>query len=167
MRAFRIAVIVVTTGLIAWLFTSQILALNAVKDEGQTVLLDLRPVDPRALMLGDYMTLAYAEERVPSGVSLGTLPPKGAFVMELDANNVASFKRLDDGAGLVPSEVKFNYTRTNRALTFGAPRFYFENGMAQDYEDARYGVFKVAPDGRAILVNLADDKFQIINPKPR
>jgi uncharacterized membrane-anchored protein len=63
--------------------------------------------------------------------------------------------------------VKFNYTRTNRALTFGAPRFYFENGMAQDYEDARYGVFKVAPDGRAILVNLADDKFQIINPKPR
>lgn len=166
MRLLRIAIIILTTLLIGLMFTSQIRTLNLIKSDGQTVYLDLRPADPRALMLGDYMQLRYAEERLPSGAKLKTIPPQGAFIMTLDDNNVAAFNRLDDGQKLAPNEVKFNYTRTYRSITFGAPRFYFQNGTAQDYEAARYGVFKVDGTGTAILVNLADDDREIIRPKP-
>ena len=167
MTLIRFAIIIITTVFILGLFGTQIKSLNAVKAEGQTVFMDLRPVDPRALMLGDYMRLRYAEERVPEGKSVKDLPPKGAFVMRLDDNNVASFVRVDEGKSLGEKEIRFNYTRTNRSLTFGAPRFYFENGTAEDYESARYGVFKVDETGRAILVNLAKDDFEIIRPKPQ
>ncbi len=167
MKLIRFAIIIITTVFILGLFGTQIKSLNAVKAEGQTVFMDLRPVDPRALMLGDYMRLRYAEERVPEGKSVKDLPPKGAFVMRLDDNNVASFVRVDEGKSLGEKEIRFNYTRTNRSLTFGAPRFYFENGTAEDYESARYGVFKVDETGRAILVNLAKDDFEIIRPKPQ
>lgn len=167
MKFIRIAIILLTTAVIGWMFSSQIRSLNIVKSDGQTVFMDLRPVDPRALMLGDYMRLRYAEERLPEGLKVNEIPPKGAFIMTLDANNVATFNRLDDGVALGPNEIKINYTRTNRSVTFGAPRFYFENGTAEDYEPARYGVFKVDKTGRAILVNLADDNRQIIKPKPQ
>ena len=167
MTLIRFAIIIITTVFILGLFGTQIKSLNAVKAEGQTVFMDLRPVDPRALMLGDYMRLRYAEERVPEGKSVKDQPPKGAFVMRLDDNNVASFVRVDEGKSLGEKEIRFNYTRTNRSLTFGAPRFYFENGTAEDYESARYGVFKVDETGRTILVNLAKDDFEIIRPKPQ
>jgi len=166
MKSLRVLVILLTTLMIGWMFTSQIRVLNGVKMDGETVFLDLRPADPRALMLGDYMRLRYAEERLPRDVEIDGIAPKGSFVMRLDENNVASFKRLDDGRALAKNEVKINYTRTHRSLTFGAPRFYFENGTAKDYEAARYGVFKVDDSGRAILVNLADEARQIIRPKP-
>lgn len=164
MKIIRLIIILFTTAFIAWLFASQIIALNKVREDGQTVYLDLRPVDPRALMLGDYMRLRYAEERVPEGMDIDDLPPKGAFVMTLNENNVGRFSHLDSKAKIASNQVKFNYTRTNRSLTFGAPRFYFENGTAETYENASYGVFKVSPAGKAILVNLADEEFKTLRP---
>ena len=44
------------------LFGSQIIELEGIKKDGETVFLDLRPADPRALLLGDYMALRYTEE---------------------------------------------------------------------------------------------------------
>lgn len=164
MKTIRLIVILLTTAFIAWMFGSQILALNEVRDEGQTVYLDLRPVDPRALMLGDYMRLRYTEERVPEGKDIDDLPPKGAFVMTLNENNVGSVSHLESNARIASNQVRFNYTRTNRSLTFGAPRFYFENGTAETYENASYGVFKVSPTGKAILVDLADEEFKTLRP---
>lgn len=50
----------------------------------------------------------------------------------------------------------------SRGITFGAPRYYFQNGTAETYQGAEYGVFKVSPSGRAILVGLADSAFDEI-----
>ena len=71
---------------IAGLFGSQIKALENIKQTGDTVLLDLRPVDPRALMMGDFMALRYAEEvsqELPKDI-----PPSGQFVLLVGDNNV-------------------------------------------------------------------------------
>src|SRR3546814_7520410 len=43
----------------------QVLQKQRVLDDGRTVLLALRPVDPRSLIQGDYMVLRYAEALVP------------------------------------------------------------------------------------------------------
>ena len=147
---------------IAGLFGSQIKALEAIKQDGETALLDLRPVDPRALMMGDFMALRYAEESprdLPKDIT-----PKGQFVLKLDENRVGTFVRVDDGSALSESEVKINYIKQKRGVTFGAPRYYFQNGTAESYEAGEYGIFKIAPSGRAILVGLADEKFKRIEP---
>jgi len=51
-------------------------------------------------------------------------------------------------------------------VTFGAPRYYFQNGTAETYENADYGIFKVSPKGRAVLVGMADKQFkEILQPE--
>jgi len=148
-------------GMIAF-FGSQITALENIKKDGEYVLLDLRPADPRALMMGDFMALRYVEERanrLPKG-----LPPSGQFILSLDENKVGRFKRLADEAALGPEEVRINFIRRKRGVTFGAPRYYFQNGTARAYEGADYGIFKISPKGRAVLVGLADESFKKIEP---
>lgn len=147
---------------IAGLFGSQIQTLETIKIEGETVLLDLRPVDPRALMMGDFMALAYAEER-PASLRRD-LTSSGQFILTLDENKVGRFSRVSEGGDLSPNEVRINYIRQRRGVTFGAPRYYFQNGTAETYEQADYGIFRVSPSGRAILVGLADEDFKEIKP---
>jgi len=162
MRGLRYGLLALGALGIAALFGSQILALEAIKTDGETVLLELRPVDPRALMMGDFMALRYAEERpmsLPNAV-----PPSGQFILTLDENKVGNFSRVSDGAALSDSEVRINYIKQRRGVTFGAPRYYFQNGTAKTYEQADYGIFKIAPSGRAILVGLADENFEKIEP---
>ena len=68
-----------------------------VVDNGQPILLKLRPVDPRSLMQGDYMVLRYSAEVFPDVAQATNLPRRGAFIVKLDADNVATYSRLDDG----------------------------------------------------------------------
>ena len=48
---------------IAGLFISQIKDLENIRRGGEKILLDLRPADPRALMMGDFIALRYVEEK--------------------------------------------------------------------------------------------------------
>ena len=162
MSVLRYGLIALGGVAIAGLFGSQIKALEGIKETGQTVLLDLRPADPRALMMGDFMALRYVEER-NTGVSKNKeLAPSGQFIMKLDKNNVATFVRVADDKALAADEIKINYIRQKRGVTFGAPRYYFQNGTAKTYEAGEYGIFKISPSGRAILVGLADENFKTI-----
>ena len=162
MRGFRYGLIALGALGIAGLFGSQIMTLEEIRAEGRTVLLDLRPADPRALMMGDFMALRYAEER-PMGLP-DDLSPSGKFILTLDENKVGSFSRVEDKDALSETEVRINYIKQRWGVTFGAPRYYFQNGTAELYEQAEYGVFKVAPSGRALLVGLADEDFNTIEP---
>lgn len=147
---------------IAGLFGSQIKALEDIRQNGEIIFLDLRPVDPRALMMGDFMALRYAEEisrNLPADSA-----PKGQFILTLDENRLGTFDRVSDGSDLAANEVKINYVRQKHGVTFGAPRYYFQNGTASTYQGADYGIFKLAPSGRAILVGLADENFEKILP---
>jgi len=160
MKILRYAGIAIgALGIIA-LFSSQITQLERVKKRGAVVLLDLRPADPRALMLGDFMALQYVEER--SRHLPDELPASGQFIMTLDENNVGTYARLADEANLAPNEVRINYIRRKHGVTFGAPRYYFQNGTAKTYENAEYGIFRISPEGRAVLVGLADEAFVVI-----
>ena len=60
--------IIIVAGLVltGLFFASQIRALETLKSDGDTVLLKLRPVDPRALMMGDFMALAYDWQALPT-----------------------------------------------------------------------------------------------------
>jgi len=163
MKAFRFGLIFCGALGTTLLFGSQIKALEDIRKNGDVVLLDLRPVDPRALMMGDFMALAYDAEQSP--ILPKELPPKGQFILKLDDNRVGRFQAVANSTPLGPDEIIINYIRARRGVTFGAPRFYFENGTAELYEPSRYGIFKVSPSGRAILTGLADESFVQIIPQ--
>lgn len=139
---------------------------------GRTVLLELRPVDPRSLMQGDYMELRYTEALVPAAAEAPALD--GRIVIALDGDGVATFRRFDDGRDPAPDEQLLRYRRRaaiglqrspDAAEVFiGAESFLFQEGHAEAYEDARYGILKVAPDGSSVLAGLADAGRRPIRP---
>ena len=137
-----------------------------VVDHGQAMLLDLRPVDPRSLIQGDYMQLRYAEPLFPTVASRASLPGRGTFVVRLDNDNVATFSRLDDGSRLEPNEARLKYKLrdTTGAIRLGAESFFFQEGQADIYSNARYGVLHVDADGNSVLVGLAGDDKAILRP---
>ena len=135
-------------------------------DDGRVVLLDLAPVDPRSLMQGDYMALRY---RIARDVQQqdADKAQDGRAVLALDARGVATFRRIDDGAPLGPDEVRIRYRVRRGAAKFGTDSYFFEEGRAGDYGRARYGEFRVAPDGDAILTGLRDEQLKVLGAARR
>ncbi len=126
--------------------------------EGTSVLLRLRPVDPRSLLQGDYMALAYAIEADLAKLSL---PEKGRLVVRLDKHDVASFERIDDGTPLAANEHYLVFTNSGRPRV--APHsFFFEEGTGSQFSGAEYGELKVDAKGNALLTHLRDGAFHRI-----
>lgn len=123
--------------------------------EGKVVLLELAPVDPRSLMQGDYMALDFGAARVlRDRYQQGKLPQDGRVVLRLDSRGVGSFQRIDQDAPLAPNEVALRYRIRDQQPRFGTNAFFFQEGEAERYASARYGEFRVAADGEAILTGL-------------
>lgn len=123
--------------------------------EGKVVLLELAPVDPRSLMQGDYMALDFAAARVLRDQhEQGKRPQDGRIVLRLDPRGVGSFQRIDQGTPLAPHEVVLRYRIRDRQPRFGTNAFFSQEGTAERYSAARYGEFRVAADGEAILTGL-------------
>ena len=137
-----------------------------IVERGQAVLLDLRPVDPRSLMQGDYMALRYSDSAFPQTSEKSGLPRRGAFIVELDERNVATFSRADDGRELAANEVRLKYKQVDSSgrIRLGAESFFFEEGQAPQFVNARYGVLHVDAAGNSVLIGLADADGRVISP---
>lgn len=162
-KHIRIIVILVALAAILFKFITGITAMNQIKDEGETLLLKLRPADPRALMLGDYMALAYDRSAFPK--SSQDLAPQGTLLLERGAHNVGTYSRIDNNPKMINTEIRVKYALKSNRADFGSARYYFQEGTAKPYEDAEYGIFKVSPSGHMILVALADEDYKIITAK--
>jgi len=123
--------------------------------DGRIVLLELAPVDPRSLMQGDYMALRFKVADVAFGRGKAKEGLRdGRMVLTLDPRAVGSFARFDDGTTLNPDEVRMLYRIRNQNPKFATNAYFFQEGTARLYQDARYGEFRVNPKGDAILTGL-------------
>ena len=143
------------------LVNASILSRERLIEEGRVVLLDLAPVDPRSMMQGDYMALQFRVAR-DGFAQVETGAGDGRLVLAQDARGVASFRRIDDGAPLAADEVRMRYRVRHNALKLATNAWFFEEGHDRDYAKARYGEFRVAPDGEAILTGLRDESLQTL-----
>jgi uncharacterized membrane-anchored protein len=124
---------------------------------GRVVLLELAPVDPRSLMQGDYMALRFAAAVAAfGGGRTETQTADGHLVLRLDGRGVGEFARFDDGSSLAADEVRMRYRVRAGRPKFGTNAFFFEEGTADRYADARYGEIRVDAEGEAILTGLRD-----------
>jgi uncharacterized membrane-anchored protein len=124
---------------------------------GRVVLLELAPVDPRSLMQGDYMALNF---RIAGQVPRE--PPQGTMVVRLDEHKVASYVRVHAGEAVAPEEALLEYRVRSRGVRIVTDAWFFEEGRAGDFRSARYGEFRVRPDGVALLVALRGADFQVL-----
>jgi uncharacterized membrane-anchored protein len=131
---------------------------------GQPVFVELAPIDPRSLMQGDYMAINF---RVPddSELSERTLTwGRPHVVAQIDERGVAKLVRIHKPeAALAPGETRIELTPKNGRWTLVTDAWFFREGDGQRWSAARYGEFRVAPDGRALLVGMADGKLQPIS----
>jgi uncharacterized membrane-anchored protein len=166
MKKARLAVALVGLALILVLANWDIAQKRAVVADGRVLLLELRPADPRSLFQGDYMALALADATMPASTIIASLPYRGTVVLSLDENGVGRYVRLDDGTPLQADEIRVQYRRhqdwRGPRLDYGAQAFFFQEGDAKLYEDAKYALLRVAEDGGTVLTDLAgEDRMAI------
>ncbi|MEM7020300.1 MAG: GDYXXLXY domain-containing protein [Pseudomonadota bacterium] len=155
--------------LIATVFVLLMLNVSVYQNErlirsSETMLLELAPADPRSLMQGDYMRLRYA---IATSANRSSMPEakRGFLVIKLDSDRVAQFVRYHDGEVLEKDERLLRYHRDYSNMRIVPDSFFFQEGHAAHYEESRYGQFKINNSGKHLLVGLADEKFQPIEPK--
>jgi len=132
--------------------------------DGARVVLELTPVDPRSLMQGDYMALAYAVNRQARQMLPRTepVPSSGSvFVLQADARGVHQLVAVQPHAESRATEHIAMHTRLSaHAPVVGVDSYFFPEGRAAHFAQARYGEYRVSPSGQALLLRLLDANFQ-------
>ena len=158
----RKAIILITGLAILVLVNYSIYSRERLLTEGSVVLLRLAPIDPRSLMQGDYMALRFqVTNDLRSPVALDTAHD-GYAVVKVDERRVGTFARLDNGSPLAADEARMHYRVRNQQVKFATNAFFFQEGDAHLYSQARYGEFRVGGDGESILTGLRDEQLAVL-----
>ena len=128
-----------------------------IKREGEVVYLRLAPVDPRSLMQGDYMALRFAvadeiarDDEVRHRLRNGEM---ALAAVTLDDKRIATLANDPSQAS-----IRLRYRLRGGQIWLGTNAFFFEEGTAKRYEEAKYGEFRVDREsGEAVLVGLRSE----------
>ena len=122
---------------------------EALIANSETVFVELAPVDPRSLLQGDYMRLAV---RLPPKLQSGDA---SAMVIGVrDGRNIVQLQRMDDRQPLAANELRVALTRKDGRWILASDAWFFQEGEAKRYANARYGEYRVGKDGRTLLTGL-------------
>ena len=82
------------------------------------------------------------------------------FCNRFHENNIGSFIKYYEGGDVDKDEILIAYKKKNFRTTLGAESFFFHEGDASLYKNARYGELKVDAKGNSILVGLRDSELR-------
>lgn len=175
MRKIRISLIVVGLGTSLFIANTTIVAYEHILNHGEIVRLEIAPVDPRSLIQGDYMRLAYrlestvqsqlyeqnVQDKVYEGPFLqNILPRKYSLNYTLDENYVMQW--ADKNEGVETASITIQIDDFNEANIRISHEYFFEEGQAERFEQAKYAEFKRGINGKLLLSKLLDENFQVI-----
>lgn len=155
MKKYKWIIILINLIILLGLFNNSILQKEELLIDGQLVLLELAPVDPRSLMQGDYMRLRYA---ISENINSDSISKRGFCVVKLEKNGIAKKIRIQENKTPINNnEFLIEYTSNGwRGINIGAESYFFQEGEADKYENANYGGIKVDNQGNSLLVGLYD-----------
>ena len=153
MKKYKWIIILVNLIILLGLFNNSILKKETLLSDGKFILLELAPVDPRSLMQGDYMRLRYA---ISENINYDSISKRGFCVVKLEETGIAKKVRIQNGKKpLNENEYLIEYTsKGSRGINIGAESFFFQEGEAEKYENAKYGGIKVDNQGNSLLIGL-------------
>jgi len=108
------------------------------------------------------MRLRYAIERSKPAKTTDNKKKRGHMVVKPDKNKVAQFVRFHQGEALNDREYLLSFHRDHNRVRIVPDSFMFQEGHAEYYENAKYGVFRFDKNGKHLLVGLADSDGQRI-----
>jgi uncharacterized membrane-anchored protein len=127
---------------------------------GRVVFLALAPVDPRSLIQGDYMRLRYALAR---NVLSNAGTSDGLLVVRLDKQRIAREVRLyDPQKPLARNQVLLAYHQRAHDIHIGPEAFFFQEGHASYFVNARYAELRVSASGDVALVGLRGKDLELL-----
>lgn len=131
--------------------------------EGRPVFVELAPVDPRSLMQGDFMRLAF---RLPAPDRNDMRDRHGAqrerAIGKIDARGIVTLDRLENGVPPKPGEIAIELTPKGHLSMLVTDAWYFKEGEGQRWSRAKYGEFRVDASGRALLVGLRGPALEVL-----
>ncbi len=146
-----------------------IVALNAIiiqkelfLKNGESIYLELAPVDPRSLMQGDYMNLNYkVAEDIRTNLFDKELQNRGRIIIRIDEQKIAHFQEFDvNNRPLKPHERHLKWRKSSDfQFAIGASSYFFQEGRAPHFEQAKFAEIKLAPSGSTLLVGLLDENL--------
>ena len=157
MKKYKWLIILLNLVLLLIYFNYSVVKKEELLKEGQLILMELAPLDPRSLMQGDYMTLRY---KISENLNYETMSKRGYCVVRIDSNGVAEKERFQDKqTPLSEGEYLIEYKAANRWNVYiGAESFFFQEGQAEKYEKAKYGGIKIDKNGNSLLIGLYDEQ---------
>lgn len=161
MKKYKWFIILLNLVLLLLYFNYSVMKKEELLKDGQLVLLELTPVDPRSLMQGDYMALSY---KITDNIHAENIPKRGYCVVLLNPNGVANKVRYQkDITPLNKDEYLIEYSSTNNwNINIGAESFFFQEGHGEKYEEAKYGGVKIDKNGNSLLIGLYDEHLKKI-----
>jgi uncharacterized membrane-anchored protein len=141
--------------LVVALMSKSIVDKEKLMANGKEVYFHLAPVDPRSLIQGDYMRLSYAV--LDSVKNKEALPKRGYCLFYTDSNGIVTSARFQqDDKPIHSGEQLLKYTTNFNGIQIGAESYFFQEGKADRYNNAAYGLLRVDPQGNSLLVGLCD-----------
>ena len=92
-------------------------------------------------------------------------PSAGYVIVRIDNNNIGHFARLADSNNddkLAKNEMAIQYRVRNNRVKLATNAFFFQEGQAEAFEAAEYGLFRVNDKGEPLLTNMVDGEFEVI-----
>ncbi|MFV5366621.1 GDYXXLXY domain-containing protein [Acinetobacter oleivorans] len=142
----------------------------------KSIFIELRPVDPRSILQGDYMALAY-ELNLQSLKALAGSESEALDQVIFNHSSVPAKVILDSQNRVVRTILDSNNSFAGQSLILKNPEnrlqalypasrsFLFAEGLAQCYQKAKYAEFKVNTKGEVILFDLRGEGLQPLNCK--
>jgi len=137
---------------------------ETILSDGKRVYLELAPVDPRSIMQGDYMRLRFkVENEVETTLKDSeNQNQEGFMLLKLNGKNVGNFIGIYQGNLLNNDEAIIKYRKRSYDIKLATNAFFFQEGKAKEFENAKYGEFRVDDNGEIILNALLDENLQIL-----
>jgi uncharacterized membrane-anchored protein len=89
----------------------------------------------------------------------------GYIVVRLDSENVARYVRIyDQNTSLAQDELLLRFRQRTYDVRVGPESFFFQEGTAKYYNNARYGEFRVSKSGDVLLTGLRGEDFEELGP---
>ena len=161
MKKYKWLIILVNLIILLGLFNFSVIKKEQLRTDGKLILLKLAPVDPRSLMQGDYMRLRYD---ISNNIDYNDISKRGYVVVQLYENGIAEKVRIqDEKEPLYEGEYLIKYTTNGySSINIGAESFFFQEGEADKYDNAKYGGIKVDNQGNSLLIGLYDQSLKKI-----
>ena len=161
MKNYKWILLLLNLGLLLSYLNYSVFKKEETLKNGTLLLFELAPVDPRSLMQGDYMILQY--KITENWISENT-PRQGYCIVKKDKNKIAQKIRLQsEQIPLNDDEYAIKYNASNPSnISIGAESYFFQEGEAEKFSNAKYGALMVDKKGNSLLIGLYDTNLKKI-----